>query len=75
MLGCKSIDSPMDVDQAVLLEDVGKYVILVEKLNYLTVTNLDITLIIIVVSQFLIAPRTTHLEAIMKILRYLKKAP
>ena len=50
MLGCKSIDSSMDVDQAVLLEDVGKYVILVEKLNYLTVTNLDITLIIIVVS-------------------------
>jgi len=28
-----------------------------------------------VVSQFLSVPRTTHFEAVMKILRYLKKGP
>ena len=28
-----------------------------------------------VVSQFLSATRTTHLQAVMRILRYLKKAP
>ena len=81
MLGCRSNDSPMDVnlkllpDQGELLEDVGRYRRLVGKLNYLTVTRPDISFAVSVVSQFLSAPMTTHLEAILRILRYLKKAP
>jgi len=44
MLGCKSIDSPMDVNTKLLpdqefLEDVGRYRRLVWKLNYLIVTR------------------------------------
>jgi len=47
MLGCRSIDSPMDVnrklrpDQWELLEDAKRYKRLVGKLNYLPVTRLD----------------------------------
>ena len=40
-----------------------------------TVTRLDFTFAVSVVSQFLSTPRTTHLQAVMRILRYLKKAP
>ena len=46
---------------------------LVEKSNYLTMTKPDITFVVCVVSQFLSAPKTTNLEAVMRILRYLKK--
>jgi len=81
ILGCRSIDSPMDVntkllsDQGEFLENTGQNRRLVEKLNYLTVTRPDITFAVSVVSQFLSAPRTTHLQVVMRILRYLKKAP
>ncbi|XP_020245333.1 uncharacterized protein LOC109823458 [Asparagus officinalis] len=81
MLGYRSSDSPMDVnskllsDQGKLLKDVGQYKRLVGKLNYLTVTRPDITFTVSVVSQFFSAPRTTHLNAVMRILRYLKNAP
>jgi len=84
MLGCRSIDSPVDVnvnvnmkllDQGELLENVRRYRKLVRKLNYLTVVKSNITFTFSVVSQFLLAPRTNHLEAIMRILRYMKKAP
>jgi len=44
------------------------------KLTYLTVTKSDITSTSSVVNQFLSAPRTTHLQAIIKILKYLKEA-
>jgi len=52
-------------DQRELLEDVGRYRRLVGKLNYLTVTRPDISFAVSVVSQFLSASRTTHLEAIL----------
>ena len=75
MLGCRNIDSLMDVntklllDQEELLKNVGRYMRLVEKLNYLTVTKSDITFAGSVDSQFLSASRTAHLEAVMRILR------
>jgi len=62
-------------NQGKLLKDVGRYKRLVKKLNYLTVIRLNITFAISILSQFLSASRTTHLEAIMRILSYLKKAP
>ena len=34
----------------------------------------DITFAVSIVSQFFLAPRTTHLEAVTRILKYLKKA-
>jgi len=47
----------------------------VQKLNYLMVTKLNIIFAVSVMSQFLLAPKTTHLEAVIRILKYLKKAP
>jgi len=61
--------------QGELLGDVKRYMRLVRKMNYLTVTRSDITFTLSVVNQFLSAPRTIHLEAVIKILGYLKKAP
>jgi len=62
-------------NQRELLVDAGRYKRFVGKLDYLTVTRLDITFAFNVVSQFLSALRAAHLEVVMKILRYLKKAP
>jgi len=62
-------------DQKELLDNVGRYKRLVKKLNFLTVTRSNITFTISLVSQPLSAPRTTHLEIVMRILRYLKKSP
>jgi len=81
MLGAKPVDSPMDVncrlsdDQGELLHKPEKYRRLVGKLNYLTVTRPDISFAVSVVSQFLNSPRTNHWDAVMRILRYLKKSP
>ena len=45
------------------------------KTNYLTLTKSDIPFTVSVVNQFLSTLRTTNLQAVMRILRYLKKAP
>ena len=45
---------------------------LVESLIYLTVTRLDISYAVHVVSQFMDAPRSPHYVAVLRILRYLK---
>jgi len=60
--------------QRELLENIGWYRRAVGKLTYLMVTGPNITFVVNVVSQFLSAPRTTHLQVVMKIFRYLKKA-
>ena len=55
----------MLLDQGKLLENVERYKRLVGILNYLTVTRLDITFAVSVVSQFWSALMTTHLEAVI----------
>jgi hypothetical protein len=57
------------------LPNIGHYQRLVGKLIYLTVTRPDIAFAVSVVSQFMHAPRTNHLSAIDRILRYLKGTP
>ena len=81
MLGCKHVDTPMDPNvkllpnQGELFSDVRRYRRLVGKLNYLTVTRPDISFAVSVVSQFLNSPCEGHWEAVVRILRYLKRAP
>ncbi|GAV85387.1 LOW QUALITY PROTEIN: hypothetical protein CFOL_v3_28824, partial [Cephalotus follicularis] len=75
---CKPSDSPMDPlvkldnEKGELLHDHEKYQRLVGKLNYLTITRPDISFAISAVSQFMSAPRTTHWQAVLHIVRYLK---
>ncbi|GKE33239.1 uncharacterized mitochondrial protein-like protein, partial [Tanacetum coccineum] len=58
-----------------LLERPEKYRRVVEKLNYLTITRLDIAFHVSVVSQFMSSPRTLHWDVVAQILRYLKGCP
>ena len=58
-----------------IFDNRGRYRRLVGKLKYLTVRRSDIIYAMSVVSQFLSAPRTTHWDAIVWILKYLKKVP
>ena len=66
MLDCKPVDTPMDPNvklvpgQGESLGDLGRYRRLVGKLNYLTITQPDISFPVSVVSQFLQSPCDSH---------------
>ncbi|KAJ7982467.1 Retrovirus-related Pol polyprotein from transposon TNT 1-94 [Quillaja saponaria] len=81
MLDSKPVYTPMDPntklvpDKGELLTNPEQYRRLVGKLNYLTVTRPDIAFATSMVSQFLSQPRTSHWNAVISILRYLKTAP
>ncbi|GAV62043.1 hypothetical protein CFOL_v3_05567 [Cephalotus follicularis] len=64
----------LDNEKGELLHDPDKYRRLVGKLNYLTNTRLDISFAVSAVSQFMSAHRTTHWQAVLHIVRYLKGA-
>jgi hypothetical protein len=78
-IGCKPTSTPMDsknklnTEDGELLENINQYQRLVENLIYLIVIRSDLTFIISQVSQFMHTPRTSHMEAINRILRYLKR--
>ncbi|XP_050920079.1 secreted RxLR effector protein 161-like [Lathyrus oleraceus] len=57
------------------LSDLGRYRRLVGKLNYLTVTRPEISFAVRVVSQFSSSPCQEHMDAVIRILRYIKRAP
>ena len=57
------------------LEDPERYRRLVEKLNYLSVTRLDIAHSVSVVSQYMFSPTVDHWVVVEQILCYLKGAP
>ncbi|GFY91383.1 hypothetical protein Acr_07g0015790 [Actinidia rufa] len=58
-----------------LLPDPSIYQRLVGRLIYLTNTRPDLTFAVSIVSQFMHSPRTSHLDAVYYILRYLKSCP
>ena len=55
--------------------DVSMYIRLMGKLLYLTLTRLDISYTVGLLSQFISKPKEPHLQATQRILRYLKGAP
>ncbi|RVX17827.1 Retrovirus-related Pol polyprotein from transposon RE1 [Vitis vinifera] len=81
MLDCKPVDTPMDPNVKLIpgqgepLGDHGRYRRLVGKLNYLTITRLDISFPVSVVSQFLQSPCDSHWDVVIRILRYIKSTP
>jgi len=77
----KPVDTPMDPNvkhlpnQGEPFLDSGRYRRLVGKLNYLTFTRPNIFFAVSVVSQFLNSPCQEHMNALIRILKYIKGAP
>ena len=79
-LAAKSCQSPMAqrlylTREGKLFEDPERYRRLVGKLNYLTITCLDIAYFVSVISQYMSSPTVDHWAAVEQILCYLKGAP
>ncbi|KAF3634468.1 putative acid phosphatase 1-like [Capsicum annuum] len=80
VLNFKPIDTHMDPNiklvpgQGEPLKDPSRYRRLVGKLNYLTITRPDISFAVSVVSQFLQDPCKDYWDAVIHILRHIKKA-
>lgn len=72
------METPMDPNVELVprqeepLKDPGQYQKLVGKLSYLTITRLDISYGVSVVSQFLQAPCNNHWNAVICIPRHIK---
>ena len=79
MLGCKPVDTPLDLASKIEMEkevpmaDKGRYQRLVGKLIYLSHTRPDIGFAVSMVSRFMNSPTEKHMEAVFRILQYLKK--
>ncbi|XP_050897679.1 uncharacterized mitochondrial protein AtMg00810-like [Lathyrus oleraceus] len=79
LLNAKPTNTPMDPGDKLLsnqgepLSDSGRYIGLVGKLNYFTVSRPDISFAVSVVSQFLNSPCQEHMDAVIRILRYIKR--
>ena len=80
MIDCRPVESPMNPNQKLTIEegklfsDPERYRRLVGKLIYLTITRPDLSFAVGIVSQFMQTPCLGHWNAIIRILRYLKKA-
>ncbi|KAI9185245.1 hypothetical protein LWI28_005591 [Acer negundo] len=80
LLGAAPINTPMErglklSDKSDFLKDPSQYRRLVGILIYLTVSRPDITYAVHVLSRFMHQPRKLHMEAALRVVRYLKGAP
>ncbi|XP_070006037.1 uncharacterized mitochondrial protein AtMg00240-like [Nicotiana sylvestris] len=57
-----------------LLTDVGSYQRLIGRLLYLTMTRVDIAFVVQVLSQFMHKSKHSHMEAVIRVVRYIKVA-
>lgn len=82
MTGCKPVDTPVEYNlklgemkEGGTPADKGRYQRLVGRLIYLSHTRPDIAYAVSMVSQFMHAPGLEHMDAVYRILRYLKGTP
>jgi hypothetical protein len=81
MLDCKPTDTPIIQNHHLgeypdqKLTDKERYQRLVGKLIYLSHTRPNIAYAVSVVSQFMHCPSEDHMDAVLRIIRYLKSAP
>jgi hypothetical protein len=81
MLECRPADTPIVQNHRLgeypnqVPTDKGRYQRLVGKLIYLSHTRPDIAYAVSVVSQFMHNPSKSHMEAVTRILQYLKSSP
>ena len=80
MLDCKPIETPIEMNHKLAIQqdqtptNKERYQRLVGRLIYLSHTRPDIAYAVSIVSQFMHAP-SDHMEAVYRILRYLKSSP
>jgi len=80
MLGCRPAATPIEQNHC-LSKDIGTpvdkecYQRLVGRLIYLSHTRPDIAFSVSVVSQFMHDPKSSHMNVVYRILRYLKSSP
>ncbi|RVW62615.1 Retrovirus-related Pol polyprotein from transposon RE1 [Vitis vinifera] len=81
MSGCQPVNTPIEEGLKLCVEpnrvstDKGRYQRLVGRLMYLAHTRPDLAYPLSVVSQYMHNPGEQHMNAVMRILRYLKNAP
>ncbi|TXG48730.1 hypothetical protein EZV62_024605 [Acer yangbiense] len=81
MLGCRSARTPMEqnlklnAEDGELLQDPVVYRRLIGHLIYLSITRPDIPFAVNILSRFMQTLRKTHLDAALRVLRYLKGSP
>ena len=78
LLGAKPVEFPMEQNhklalaKGTLLDDPSCYRRLVGRLIYLSITQPDLTYAVHILSQFMQEPREEHMEAVRRVVRYLK---
>ncbi len=78
VMGYKPILIPLEqnvklsADERNLVEDTTMYKRIMGSLIYMTITRLDLSYAVGVVSQFMQTPKKPHLDAVRRILRYIK---
>ncbi|XP_074266507.1 uncharacterized protein LOC141589782 [Silene latifolia] len=81
LLGAKPVATPIEqhhqlgVATGELLSDVESYRHLVGRLVYLAVTRPDLSYAVHILSRFLHQPRRDHMDAALRVVRYLKGKP
>uniref|UniRef100_A0A3Q7GIU7 Reverse transcriptase Ty1/copia-type domain-containing protein n=1 Tax=Solanum lycopersicum TaxID=4081 RepID=A0A3Q7GIU7_SOLLC len=81
LTGCKPASTPLPpghglaMSTSALIQDPSKYRRLVGRLIYLTITRPDMAYSVYLLSQFMHEPRVDHINAAMRVLRYLKGHP
>nr|XP_043616440.1 uncharacterized mitochondrial protein AtMg00810-like [Erigeron canadensis] len=84
LLGAKPMKTPMDMNLVIFdrldntdpfIENITLYQKIIGKLIYLTISRPDISYSVQCLSQYMHAPKVSHLKLAFRILRYLKKNP
>ncbi|XP_049414661.1 uncharacterized mitochondrial protein AtMg00240-like [Solanum stenotomum] len=57
------------------LENIGRYQRLVGRVLYLTKTKVDMFFAVHVLSQFMHAPKESHMEETLRVVKYIKASP
>nr|XP_016498899.1 PREDICTED: uncharacterized mitochondrial protein AtMg00810-like [Nicotiana tabacum] len=64
-----------NVSENIILEDKGSYQRLIGRLLYLTMTRPGIAFVVQMLSQYMHAPKASHMDAARRVERYIKSTP